>query len=128
MPRLKDIICHLEWNSPKHIPFEEYKTTYRDGSVQCYIAIPLTPTSFVIHLKSSGFIAPGLAMFVFIDSEYQCNRNRSNLLMPAEGVDEHDSEVDFRVRQKEYSCQDGTWKAKQWQFRKVTGGKPPRFS
>lgn len=127
MPRLKGLHCQVEWDSPNHTPFHEYKTTYGDGFVLCYIAIPLSPTNFVIRLKSNGYIAPGLAMFVYIDGEYQCNRNRNNLLIPAEGVNEKDSEIDFRVRQKECSGQDGTWTAKQWQFQKATEGKRSRF-
>ena len=123
MPPLRNLICQVEWNSPNHIPLQEYNLAYGDGFVECYLAIPPSPTSFAIHLTSNGYIAPGLAMFVYIDDEYQCNRNRHKLLIPADGVDREDCEIDFRVRQKEYRRQDGTWEGQQWRFQKVADGR-----
>ena len=123
MPPLRNLVCQVEWDSPDDLPLQEYKIAYRDGHVESYLAIPRNPTRFAIHLTSHGYIAPGLAMYVYINGEYQCNRNRHRLRIPAEGVAREDCEVDFRLRQKEHSGPDGIWKGEQWRFEKVTQGK-----
>ena len=123
MPPLRNLVCQVEWNSRNHIALKEHKVAYCDGFVECCLAIPTSPTNFAIHLTSHGYIAPGLAMFVYINDKYQCNRNRHKLLIPADGVDREDCEIDFRVRQKEDRKQDGTWDGKPWSFQKVTDGK-----
>lgn len=124
MPTLKQLTCNIEWaNAP--VPFKEFGTTYGDGVVESYIAIPDSPTPFAIRLQSHGYIAPGLAMFVFVDGVYQCNRNRDNLnhsLDPGANVTEM-SEVVFRVRQKEEQLPDGTWIGKPWRFEPLRIGK-----
>jgi hypothetical protein len=43
---------------------EEYRVAYEDGRVTAFLAVPELPTPFYIQLTSSGYIAPGLAMFV----------------------------------------------------------------
>ncbi|KAI1917135.1 hypothetical protein LOZ61_000652 [Ophidiomyces ophidiicola] len=119
MPTLKQLTCHVEW-APTNIPFKEYGVSYGDGVVETYIAVPSVSTPFSINLKSSGYIAPGLAMFVFIDGVYQCNRNRDNIV-----VDEASSTakekstrkgVEFRVRQKEELRADGRCAGRPWRF------------
>ena len=67
MPKLKQLSCSVE-HSPSDEEFAEYQTTYSDGYVQTFIAIPDRPTSFSIHLQSDGYIAPGLAMFVYVSA------------------------------------------------------------
>ncbi|KAL9124875.1 MAG: hypothetical protein Q9217_005847 [Psora testacea] len=118
MPTLKHITCTVEWAS-SNIPLQEYLTTYADGYVETYIVVPPLPTPFCVHLRSRGYIAPGLAMFVYIDGVYQCNRNRHNLKVPAETTSRRQSEVSFRVRQKEERRSDGTFEGKSWKFEKV---------
>ncbi|KAK0933350.1 hypothetical protein LTS01_026176, partial [Friedmanniomyces endolithicus] len=54
-----------------------------------------------------GYIAPGLAAFVFMDGQYQCNRNRLRLKLPEDGVDPSQYEIDFYMRQKEEKAADG---------------------
>ena len=66
MPSLKQLTCHLKWTN-SDIPLPEHHTAYADGYVQTYIPVPEVPTPFSIHLTSNGYIAHGLAMFVFID-------------------------------------------------------------
>lgn len=122
MPSLRNLICQVEWDSPDNVPLPEYKVAYDDGYVESYLAIPRSPTHFAIHLTSHGYIAPGLAMYVFINGNYQCNRNRHQLLIPAEGVSRKDCEIDFRLRQKEYRGPDGTWEGQQWKFERLTQG------
>ena len=122
MPTLKHLTCHVEW-SASNLPLEEYNTTYADGFVSTYIAIPSTPTPFCIHLTSHGYIAPGLAMFVYMDGVYQVNRNRRNLKIPGEGTKRSHMEVDFRVRQKEELLWDGSFEGKEWRFERVNIGK-----
>ena len=123
MPTLKHLTCHVEWSS-SNIPLEEYNATYADGFVSTYIAIPSTPTPFSIHLTSHGYVAPGLAMFVYMDGVYQVNRNRRNLKIPGEGTKRSHTEVDFRVRQKEELLWDGSFEGKEWRFERAKIGEP----
>ena len=64
MPTLKQLTCNVEWTGSS-LPLQEYHTIYADGYVETFIAVPATPTTFSIHLRSHGYIAPGLAMFVY---------------------------------------------------------------
>lgn len=66
MPTLKQLTCHIE-RGPTNSPLHEYATEYGDGVVTTYLAVPNKPTPFKVHLTSQGFIAHGLAMFVFIE-------------------------------------------------------------
>ncbi|WEW58539.1 hypothetical protein PRK78_004007 [Emydomyces testavorans] len=125
MPTLKQLTCHVEW-APTNIPFKEYGVTYGDGIVESYIAIPSSSTPFSISLRSNGFIAPGLAMFVYMDGVYQCNRSRDNLTATDDKGDKLDTKrgkekearqgVSFRVRQKEEMQADGKWVGREWRF------------
>ncbi len=64
MPTLKQLTCNVEWAGSR-LPLQEHHTIYADGYVETFIAIPLIPSPFSIHLRSHGYIAPGLAMFVY---------------------------------------------------------------
>lgn len=121
MPTLKQLTCCVEW-SGSSLPMPEYQTIYSDGFVETYIAVPPPPTPFAIQLSSSGYIAPGLAMFVYMDGVYQCNRNRHNLVLPDKGTKRRQTEINFKVRQKEERKWDGTFEGKQWRFEKVNVG------
>ncbi|KAF2799137.1 hypothetical protein K505DRAFT_78570 [Melanomma pulvis-pyrius CBS 109.77] len=115
MPSLKGLTCSIELAQTKK-PLQEYGTIYNDGFVETFVAVPSKSKPFTVHLTSSDIIAEGLAMYVFIDGIYQCNRNRQNL--------KHDpldprSFVDFRVRQKEEKQADGTMIAREWVFEKL---------
>ena len=127
MPTLKQITCNVEWSS-SNVPLHEYQTIYADGFVETYVAVPPIPTQFSIHLRSHGYIAPGLAMFVYMDGEYQCNRNRSNLKTPNEARTWRQTEVDFKVRQKEEVMPDGSFSGKQWKFELLKTGKSKKDS
>ena len=61
-------------------------------------------------------------MYVYIDGEYQCNRFRQNLRMPDGTTTQRQTEVDFRVRQKEEMLEDGTFEGKQWRFENLNIG------
>jgi hypothetical protein len=115
MPPLKQLTCHIELGNTKS-PFVEYGTTYGDGVVETYIAIPNLPQPFAIHLTSRNFIAEGLAMVVFMDGDYQCNRNRLNLKPPNVGFHQKSTEINFRVRQKEMPLGGGTYLGRGWRF------------
>lgn len=121
MPTLKQLACQVEWSN-LGIPFKEYGIHYGDGIVECYIAVPNASTAFAINLKSKGYISSGLAMFIFIDGVYQCNRNRVNL-RPANDFGEATRQVDFRVRQKEELLPDGSWIGRPWRFEPLQIGK-----
>jgi hypothetical protein len=98
-------------------------STYGDGVVETFIAVPNNPEPFAIHLKSSAYIAEGLAMYVFIDGVYQCNRNRRGLVNRRSDTRlDRRSLVDFLVRQKEENQRGGDIIAREWRFEKLNIG------
>ncbi|KAK5127095.1 hypothetical protein LTR85_008455 [Meristemomyces frigidus] len=115
MPKLKQITCSVELG-PSRTTLKEYGARYSDGVVECFIAVPDTQVPFCLHIESQGYIAPGLAVFVFMDGQYQCNRNRLHLPMPADGVPTTQCEVDFCMRQKEEKTSGGTFVGRDWSF------------
>lgn len=64
MPTLKQLTCNVEWAGSR-LPLREYHVIYADGYVGAFIPVPSTPTPFSVHLRSHGYIAPGMAMFVY---------------------------------------------------------------
>lgn len=123
MPTLKQLSCQIEW-AGSSVPFKEYGTAYGDGYVESYIAIPNSSTPFSINLRSNGYIAPGLAMFVFMDGVYQCNRNRDDLrplARPSEAARKF-RDIGFRVRQREERLPDGSWVGRPWRFERFQLG------
>ncbi|SLM40724.1 hypothetical protein LPUS_11565 [Lasallia pustulata] len=58
-------------------------------------------------------------MFVYMDGDYQCNRNRRNLKIPDGNTPRKDTEINFNVRQKENLLEDGTFAAREWRFEKL---------
>ena len=121
MPTLKQLTCHVE-KGPSNVPLREYATKYHDGVVSTFVGVPSKPTPFTVHLKSNGYIAGGLAMFVFIDGDYQCNRNRRDLIEPIPGDPTSKAEIDFRVRQKEVKTGIGEFTAYDWKFEALDTG------
>jgi hypothetical protein len=119
MPSLKDLHCFIELPNGKN-QLREFGTTYGDGCVETFVAVPERPQPFSIRLSSSKFIAPGLAMYVFIDGVYQCNRNRQNLKLRK--PPDRKSLVEFVVRQKEERQDDGTMIARDWNFERLDIG------
>ncbi|KAK3627891.1 hypothetical protein LTR56_003881 [Elasticomyces elasticus] len=115
MPTLKQITCSIELGS-SNAKLKEYGARYSDGAVETFVAIPETGVPFVIHIESKGYIAPGLAVFVFIDGKYQSNRNKLGLKMPGDDVDPKRYEVDFMMRQKEEKGADGRFVGREWSF------------
>ncbi|KAI7478097.1 hypothetical protein KC351_g8454 [Hortaea werneckii] len=115
MPKLKQLTCSIELGQSR-TPLQEYGARYSDGAVESFVAVPDTKIPFCIRLKSEGYIAPGLAAFVFMDGQYQCNRNKLQLRMPDDGVPESEYEIDFCLRQKEEKTANGTFVGRQWSF------------
>ncbi|KIW10016.1 hypothetical protein PV08_11792 [Exophiala spinifera] len=115
MPALKHLVCNVQWEETG-APFPEYGTQYGDGFVETFIAIPNHPQPFSIRLSSRRFIHEGLAMLVYIDGKYQCNRIRVNLKSPRGALPETRSKIDFVVRQKETRLGDGAYMAREWRF------------
>ncbi|KAF2468118.1 uncharacterized protein BDR25DRAFT_232874 [Lindgomyces ingoldianus] len=124
MPLLKDLDCSIELGDSRE-KLQEYGTSYGDGFVESFIRVPSDPKTFAVRLTSSGFIAPGLAMFVYIDGIYQCNRNRLGLVDPqgAPGKLGKRTVVNFHVRQKEERQQNGSLIAREWAFAKLNTGR-----
>lgn len=122
MPTLKQIKCSIELG-PGHVKLKEYGTKYGDGNVQTFIAVPDTDIPFTVHIQTEGYIAPGLAFYVFMDGEYQCNRNRVGLKLPGAAVDVTEYETEFRMRQKEEKNSYGSYVARDWSFKGLNRGK-----
>jgi hypothetical protein len=55
-------------------------------------------------------------MVVFIDGNYQCNRNLVGLQPPQRNMSKEYSEIDFTVRQKEKPMGDGMYIGHEWRF------------
>lgn len=123
MPILRQISCHIHLTDPLNTKLEERRTKYGDGFVETFVAVPDEPSEFCIALTSSGFIAPGISMFVFMDGQYQCNRNRRGLVIPGKGVPSFQTEVKFVVRQKEHKRADGKFVGRPWRFEKLNVGR-----
>lgn len=117
MPTLKQLTCTIEVGH-SNTKLKEYERIYRDGGVECFVAVPNQEIPFSIHLTTQGWIAPGLAMFVFIDGEYQSNRNKKCAGMPGSKGDE----VEFRVRQKEEKLPNGRFIGRDWVFTELKTG------
>lgn len=123
MPTLKQISCSIDLG-PSHVKLPEHGTITRDGYVETFVAVSDSSIPFTVHVKSRGWIAPGLAIFVFMDGEYQCNRNRTDLKIPAPGLERKDYEAEFRLRQNEQKgTGDGRFVAREWTFAKLDTGK-----
>ncbi|KXL45360.1 MAG: hypothetical protein FE78DRAFT_134072, partial [Acidomyces sp. 'richmondensis'] len=115
MPTLKQISCFVELGRGR-TRLKEYGARYSDGHVESFIAVPDLSVPFCVHVQSEGYIAPGLAVFVFMDGEYQCNRNRQHLKLPGKGVSARQYEVDFTLRQKEEKKANGGFVGREWTF------------
>jgi hypothetical protein len=120
MPAHGLLSCSIELGESK-LRLREYGTTYHNRTVETYVAIPSQPSPFGICFSTHGFIAPGLALFVFIDGVYQTNRNKRGLKQPA--IDNPTS-ANFKVRlgQKEDLLRDGRVIARGWWFEKLNIG------
>jgi len=118
MPTLKQLDCSIELG-PSNIKLKEYSHRYTDGCVETFVAVPNTTLPFSIHLTSRGYIAPGLAVFVYMDGMYQTNRNRLGLKMPGDGVQAKDYEIDFRLKQKEEKTQSKRFIGRDWTFKEL---------
>lgn len=116
MPLLKDLNCSIELSEDSE-PLQELGTMYGDGFVETFVPVPKKQQRFTVHLSGRNFIAPGIAMYVFIDGVYQCNRNRQNMKL-RKPLDRR-SLVDFKVRQKEERQRDGSMIAREWTFEKL---------
>ena len=115
MPKLKQITCSIELGQSR-TKLREYGARYSDGAVETFIAVPETHVPFCVRVQSDGYIAPGLAVFVFMDGQYQCNRNKLKLSIPTDNMPKNQYEVDFCLRQKEEKTASGTFVGRDWSF------------
>ncbi|KAF2099859.1 hypothetical protein NA57DRAFT_55797 [Rhizodiscina lignyota] len=120
MPKLKDLSCYIEL-AGSNAKLHEFELYYSDGFVETYVPVPDSPSPFSIHLQSHEYIAPGLAMYVYIDGVLQCNRYRLNLPVPDAESTSRKSLVDFRVRQKEVRHGE-SFIGRDWSFDKLNIG------
>ena len=124
MPQLKQIEASVEQGT-SNTKLKEYGARYSDGHVETFIAVPDTDMPFSIHISTQGYIAPGISVFVFMDGQYQCNRNKIGFKLPGDGVQPHEYEAEFRMRQKEDKTGGGVFLAREWSFAKLNTGNPP---
>lgn len=118
MPNLKQISCAIELG-PNNTQLKEYGHRYTDGGVEAFVAIPESDIPFQVHVTSNGYIAPGLAAYLFIDGQYQCNRNRQRLQVPSPGMSPLEYEIDFKLRQREEKTSEGQFVAREWTFSRL---------
>lgn len=121
MPELKQIEVSIELGT-SNTKLKEYGARYSDGHVETFIAVPDTDMPFTLHITTRHYIAPGISFFVFMDGEYQCNRNKLGLKLPGDGVEPHEYETEFRLRQKEEKTSAGSFVARVWTFAKLNTG------
>lgn len=100
----------------------EFATTYGDRTVGCYICAPPDDLAFCVHFTADTSLGPGLAIFVFIDGQYQANRNVTGLGNTATAAPS--SKMDLRIRQKEETASNGSFMTgREWRFSTLpTGG------
>lgn len=102
---------------------QEYGHKVTDGAAEAFIVAPETSEiPFHVRVTSDGYIAPGIAAYVFIDGEYQCNRNRLGLQFPEDGVSTNEYQINFKLRQKEEKTSAGTFIARDWYFTPLNTG------
>lgn len=126
MPECKQIRAHIEVG-PSNTRIQEYHCRNSDGHVECFIAVPDTDMPFSINLWTEGYIAPGLGFWVFMDGEFQSNRNMVDMQLPVDGVPPDRYEAKLRMRQKEEKTSAGSFVAREWTFAQLQRGKLPRF-
>lgn len=114
MPHRDLLSCFVEIGESTS-RLREYGTTYHNRTVETYVAIPSKPTPFSIRLSTNGYVAPGLAVYVFIDGIYQTNRNRRGATL------EH-GKLEFHLGQKEDLLKEGRVIARGWWFEKLNIG------
>ena len=124
MPTFKQISCSIELG-PSNTKLKEYDKRYKDGIVEMFVAVPEIEVPFHIRIQSHGYIAPGLAAFVYMDGDYQMNRNRRDLPLPGPGVTPTDYQIDFCMRQKEEKTTKGLFVGRDWTFSSLDKGQLP---
>ncbi|KAK4993525.1 hypothetical protein LTR50_000455 [Elasticomyces elasticus] len=130
MPRLGALKCTIEL-APTNLALKEYGTQYGDGFVEAFVAVPNAELNFSVHLTSNGYIAPGVAMFVYIDGRYQGNRNRRGLVIPDDCTTPEMTNFDLRLRQRESKDLNGMFVGRDWSFAKlniVAADKAPKVN
>lgn len=122
MPALGQLACYVQ--GPCTWPLMEYGTVYGDRKVATYVCIPKKPTPFTIRFMTTGYIAPGLSVWVYVDGVRQCNRNWLDFY-PSGRYQTHrpeSNEIATTLQQGEKGLQDGTFLARSWYFGKVNKG------
>ncbi|GAM84193.1 hypothetical protein ANO11243_021860 [Dothideomycetidae sp. 11243] len=119
MPDLNCMRCTIEIG-PNHEAVQELGVSYSNQRVQCYVGVPNTDVAFCIRFETSSYISPGLAVFVFIDGQYQANRNftRPPLQLVSSSTVNH--KIDECIRQKEeFRTKSDLMIGRAWHFSKI---------
>jgi hypothetical protein len=114
MPTLNNINCSLEINDSS-TKLVEYNRRYADRAVKVFVAVPSVDAPFRVHITTNGYVAQGIAAFVYIDGRYQCNRNR---MTPASD----DGIIELILRQKEEKSTQGYFVGRDWRFTNLGKG------
>ena len=114
MPHHSLLSCFVEIGEST-TRLREYGTTYQDRTCETYVAIPSKPTPFSIRLMTESYVAPGIAVYVFIDGVYQTNRNKR-------GATHEKPKLEFHLGMKEDLLKDGRVIARAWMFEKMNIG------
>lgn len=127
MPSLSGLQCNVEL-SPHNLSLPELDITYRNQGVSCTVGVPDDPTTFNIHFSARDIVGHGIAAFVFIDGQYQANRNWTGMSIASRPTAYPTLDVDFRFRQKEELASDGrSIIARDWHFSDVKTGQYPQI-
>ena len=118
MPELNCMHCTIEVDTSDQ-PLRESDLKYGNQRVQCRLHVPEGDSEFSIRFATSYYSPPGLAVFVFIDGQYQANRNYT-------GSEPH---IELRFRQKEEPRDDGrTFIGRAWRFSTPKQGRREELS
>jgi hypothetical protein len=115
MVTLNNLECSI-YIEDSSIKLTEYNQRYADGAVKLYVAAPAIDAAFRIRIIANGYVAQGVAAFVYIDGRYQCNRN---CMTPVTG----DGKIELNLRQKEEKTAQGHFIGRDWRFTSLGKGK-----
>ncbi|KAF4552295.1 Protein phosphatase PP2A regulatory subunit B [Elsinoe fawcettii] len=117
MPELSGIKCTVELGANNQV-LDEFHTTYGNQRVGCYLCVPDNDQPFSIHVTTTSFVHTGIAVFAFMDGQYQANRNKTGIPSTIAGTDvDRKGQVDIRLRQKEEADASGKFIiGREWRF------------
>jgi hypothetical protein len=114
MPLLGSLDCSIQVGNNGVL--YEYGVKHEKNAALCYVAIPDVTTDFTLILQNREYISPGLAVYVYIDGVYQCNRAKSNM------DPKHKPGTQFTLKGKEDELAPGQFIQRPWKFEPLNIG------